>query len=192
MPNFETDQWVASFSPIAPEKLHALGAITLYWNNCEIGLFVLFSFVSGMRWSQAWAVGTELREVSTAKSILALSDASANDEAVKQMVRDTIKLYGVNRVNRNHLIHFTTSGDVNDLQFMKASGPAYSLRPIPSSVEDIRRVAENLKTLSDHLEAVADFFLSRVTTASGARHLPLPQTPSVPELLLKTPRSSPP
>ena len=37
------------------------------------------------------------------------------------------------------------------------------------------------------LERVANFFGSRVTTAAGSRHLPLPQTPPLPDMLFQPP-----
>jgi hypothetical protein len=182
------DPWISEHSPIDAEKLHALGTITFYWNECEIGLYILFSMLSGLDWAKAWAIGNELREVSTASALRALSNLSANDEPVKSMIRETIVLYDRNRINRNTLTHFTVGSGQGDVEFLRVRGPVWLPKPIPNDLADIRRVAENLKGLRDHFGHVANFFLSRrVTATSGDLDPAVPNVPALPDLLMPPP-----
>jgi hypothetical protein len=41
-----SDPWINANSPVDPKKLHALGALTLWWSACETHLLVLFTMVA--------------------------------------------------------------------------------------------------------------------------------------------------
>lgn len=60
---------MAENSPIPPEKLHALGLITLEWNSAEVFLFILFTVVSRLGGGVAWIMVRELGDVTLSTRI---------------------------------------------------------------------------------------------------------------------------
>ena len=55
-----SDQWVATNSPIDAQRLHALGVVIVYWNNCEKELFVLLGEVLGLPLKELWVIAHDL------------------------------------------------------------------------------------------------------------------------------------
>jgi len=56
------DPWVQLNSPLAPDKLHAIGVIAFRWNKCEFGLLVLLADIVGMPRNEVWAMVHDLRD----------------------------------------------------------------------------------------------------------------------------------
>jgi hypothetical protein len=67
------DQWVAANSPIHAERLHALGAVIVHWNDCEKELLLLFGEVLGLPLEQLWAIAYDLGQVAISTKIEALA-----------------------------------------------------------------------------------------------------------------------
>lgn len=178
-------EWMAKHSPINPWKLQALGVITFFWNRCQMALFVMFSGVTKIDANIAFALYQEMGDVSICRRIEEALDIVEHSDDVKSLVRDTLAVYDVNRLNRNQLTHFLPARDDSGrLKFFRQKGPLLDLQPFPDDLKDIRRVAEDVEALSRHLTAVGQYFLTKV---HGAVRRPLPETPPLPERLWKPP-----
>lgn len=182
---FKGDQWVQSNSPVEPEKLHALGLMTLRWNSCELGLKILFAGVTRTTMLMAWAITQGMGDIAICDVVREVISKIPEDEPAREHVLHALEIYDINRINRNQLTHFLPSGSSDGLQFMRAKGPAYNPQPFPSSLADVRRVAEDLAKLSAYLAGLANWFAAR--TYKNYQHPPgpLPEKPPVPDKLWK-------
>jgi hypothetical protein len=104
-----SDEWIATHTYLAPEKLHALGVITVLWNACETHLLVLFMMVAQLQPHTAWIIAHDLGDASLSERIRELAKArneagSLAEDAILAINR-LLKVYDVCRQNRNALTH---------------------------------------------------------------------------------------
>jgi hypothetical protein len=188
-----SDQWVAANSPLDAERLHALGAVILYWNDCEKELFILFGEVLGLPLQELWVIAHDLGDVAIFTKIEALARAKNFSSAFQSAIKNTLAVYNICRQNRNQLVHFWVSGLSHDRQWYRMhrkrkkadyTGP----QPFKSDLADIRRVADDIKTLASHMSA-----LEAAINATGraAPNSPLPNKLALPALLYSPPPQVP-
>jgi hypothetical protein len=192
MPEMRDDKWVAANSPIDAERLHALGAVIVYWTECEKELFLLFGEVLGLPLQELWVIAHDLGNVAISTKIEVLARAKNFSSEIQLAIKNAKAVYDICRQNRNQLVHFWTSG--SDLSggrqlYRKSKKPDWRVpQRFKSDLADIRRVAEDIKALSYHmskLEAAIN------KTGRAAPNSPLPTELALPALLYSPPPQAP-
>lgn len=185
-----TDEWIDKYATLGAQKLHALGMVTFMWNACEYKMFELFYVSTGLGANMAWLLVHDLNSKAVSDRLNAYLDHAFTDPRPIQgeidLIKNAIAAYDVCRQNRNQLTHFWLEHDLEkqEVRMMRLKGPALKLAPIPEGVADIRRVADDLVGLNNHLNNIVAYMRSVI--AEGER-LPLPNTVLAPELLWKSP-----
>jgi hypothetical protein len=181
------DRWISTHSPIEPERLHALGVVTLYWNECEYELFLIFGEVLALPLPQLWALAHDLGDIAISTRIMALARAKKFDEAALSALENALAVYDVCRRNRNQLTHFWAMGGIaggRTLYHRSKKPDDYFPDLFDSKLEDIRRVAEEIMALRDHLFQLEGAINGIGRKAPGA---PWPSKLPVPKLLYEPP-----
>jgi hypothetical protein len=178
------DPWIAEISdPIDAERIHALGVITLFWNHCERNLWFIFNAIFELHPRIGWILAHDLGDVAICERIKERLKLLNNPGAeVDDLILNALEIYDACRINRNTLTHFTVrAADDGTISFVRTKGPVPIQHPLPSSLEDIRRVATETKILSQYL-----WHLYRALGGDGSEEkIPLPPKLAVPELLWK-------
>jgi hypothetical protein len=190
------DPWIAEHSYIDPERLHALGVITLWWNHCERNLFFLFCFVMGCTPRVGWILAHDLGDVSISTKIKEMLKLRPIAPDMDELLLCCLQVYDVCRINRNSLTHFTASvpnpqadaATIAAAPFVRMKGPSPEASPLPSSLKDVRRVALEVHYLSVYLWKTHKALLAR----REGKPTELPPLIAVPELLWKPPRQTAP
>jgi hypothetical protein len=175
MSELDRDRWILAHSPIEAKKLHAIGYISLRWNTCELWLRVLLACVIGEDFAKIWTENHDSRTSDIAKKIRNVVSKSRNSAAVKEAMIYALDLYDINRLNRNQFTHFVVSGTKNGLELRNNKNSSwdqiFKLPAIRAELADIRRVAEEIDTMSCHLAGLFNCFSAGV----------LVQEPSLPD-----------
>src|SRR5262245_28212633 len=187
---FNSDQWIATNSPIDAQRLHALGAVIVHWNDCEKQLFILFGEMLGLPLKEVWVIAHDLGNIAICTKIKALARAKNFSSAFQSAIENTLEVYDICLQNRNQLVHFWTSGLSGDRQLYRKSKKADYTTPelFKSDLADIRRVAEDIKALAyqmSGLEAAIN------TTGRGPPNSPLPSKLALPARLYSPPPQAP-
>jgi hypothetical protein len=190
------DPWIAEHSIIDPERLHALGMITLWWNHCERNLFFLFCIVMGCSPRVGWILAHDLGDISISTKIKEMLKLRPPDSDADALLRCCLQVYDVCRQNRNSLTHFTASVPSRDADaatltaasFVRIKGPSPEASPLPSSLNDIRRVAIEVHYLAVYLWKIYKALVAR----GEGKPATLPPLIAAPELLWKPPQSTAP
>jgi hypothetical protein len=189
----DRDRWILAHSPIEAKKLHAIGFITLKWNACELGLRVLLACVTGKGFAETWAGHHDLGNKEIAKKIKSAVKGSHNSPAVKEAMIYALELYDINRLNRNQFTHFVASAAKNGLELRNNKNPSWNkifkLPAIRAELADIRRVAEEIDTMSNHFAGLINYFSARLYGGLLAQEPPLPDKPPRPQRLWVPPQA---
>jgi hypothetical protein len=182
------DPWIAANSVIDPERLHALGMITLWWNHCERNLFHIFHLVFGLRPRVAWIIAHDMGDISMCEKIKEMLKIRPPEDDVLTVLTSYLKAHDACRINRNTLTHFTGSlpsaqHNPSQVVFVRMKGPVPEQNPLPSSLEDIRRVAHETHTFAMYSWKLYKALVERYEGKQAT--LPPPIVP--PELLWKPP-----
>lgn len=152
---FEDDPWISTTSPIGPKRLHALGLVTLRWNVCEYSLFHVFCETMRLPDNECWALAHNLGDVSLSERIAAIARIRKLPAAVQTRTSDVLAFYDICRQNRNFLAHalFSDHSEPGSATLTRRSKKIDEMaaEPFSSSLEDIRRVANDLSDLHSHL-----------------------------------------
>jgi hypothetical protein len=183
----DRDRWILAHSPIEAKKLHAIGFITLRWNACELGLRVLLACVTGRGFAETWADHHDFGNKEIAKKIERAVKGSRNSPAAKEAMIYALQLYDINRLNRNQFTHFLASGTKSGLELRNNKNPSwdkiFKLPAIRAELADIRRVAEEIDTMSNHFAGLFNYFSARFYGGLLAQEPPLPDKPPRPQRL---------
>jgi hypothetical protein len=192
------DPWIAEYSLIDPERLHALGVITLSWNHCERDLFFIFCAVMGCTPRVGWILAHDLGDISISTKITEMLKLRPIDKDVDDLLRNALKVYDACRQNRNSLTHFTATiskddptpdeAKIKSAAFVRMKGLSPIASALPSSLADIRRVAIEIHFLAVYLWKIYQALLLR----AAGRPAKLPPLVAVPDLLWKPPPQTPP
>jgi hypothetical protein len=183
------DPWIAEHSTIDPERLHALGMITLWWNHCERNLLLIFCHIFGFTQRIGWIVGNDMGGISISNKISELLNFANLEKDIEDVIRNYLRVHDVCGKNRNTITHFTASMpkdklfDVSSVAFVRMKGDDGKKAYIPSSLEDIRRIAEEIKVPLLHSWRIYKLLLSY----QQGKSLELPPLVSLPEMLVKPP-----
>jgi hypothetical protein len=181
------DPWIAEHSYIDPERLHALGMITLWWNLCERNLFFLFCNVMGCSPRIGWLLAHDLGDLQISMRIREMLKLRPHSADVDELLQNVLKVYDVCRQNRNSLTHFTpniSSADPTEIKsatFVRMKGPSPEPSPLPSALTDIRQVAIEVHYLASYLWRIHKALSAR----SKGQQAGLPPLVAVPDLLWK-------
>jgi hypothetical protein len=183
------DPWIKRHSMIDPERLHALGIITQQWNHCERNLWLIFSVVFSLHRRVAWIIGHDIGDISLCEKIKEMIKVVQPNPEVATVLGAYLKVYDACRVNRNTLTHFTsatnptTPDDLMNAVFLRRKGPSGQPNELPSTLTDVRRVAEEVQALTIYSWKLYKALLAR----SEGKQAELPPTIVPPDLLWKPP-----
>jgi hypothetical protein len=187
------DPWIAKHSAPEPEKMDALGYIIMLWNSCEHKLWILLTWIARIPVSISYTLlhsTSDVTMMNQIRDVTKLSDLSSEHVT---LIEHTLDYYDVCRLNRNQLCHFSIAegqpADDERIRFLRRKGPdLLASEPFLDSLEDIRRVADEVETLSHFL---TDLTLSIDSSRYGPQR-PLPEKPPLPKRLwTPPPRNSP-
>lgn len=163
-------------SALGYQRLHALGVITQRWNRAEQWLFTIFCDVSGYDEAEAWALVYDLGTSAISDRIRSLLKLR-NFDAEAPLIENALEVFHVCRQNRNTVTHAWTRGVANDgsPSLARKSRKADNLDadPFPSSVEDLRRVADEIESLNNRLWLLSCFSEDGQPPSSLKKH-PVP------------------
>jgi hypothetical protein len=151
----EADTWMlenskTGHSEIGYQRLHALGVISLRWNQAEQWLFSMFCDVTGYNEAEAWALAFDLGSESIARKIRAFVDLRGFSTE-KPLIENTLEVFGICRQNRNAVVHAWTRGVSAEGQIglaKKSRKMPLEAEPLPSTLDDLRRVADEIESLN--------------------------------------------
>jgi hypothetical protein len=181
------DEWIASRYPKIPEKLHALGVVSVAWNEAENWLFWLFSTIVGLPVAESWVLGHELGDVAISERIRALVRLKKVPEKTIEIIENALEFYDICRTNRNQLTHFVVVNYPDDMILKRRSKKPniYDSSPFDNSLEDIRRVADEIMWIQRRLWVI----VVKIGDGAGlATAGPWPSTLPLPDLLWKPPQ----
>ena len=187
----DDDPWIVAkkLNGIEPAKLHALGVVTLNWNLCETALFWLFSDISGLPLEQSWVHAHDLGDIALIERIKALVKIKSFHPDTESAITNTLDVYDICRRNRNQLTHFEVVGIFERTSIARRSKKPDSPQSetFPNDLEDIRRVADDIKRLHTQLWLMTVVMEQHPPTEPA----PWPPTLTEPELLWKPPQQVP-
>jgi hypothetical protein len=183
------DVWINKFTPIEPAKIHALGMITFMWNACEYKLFELFSLAFGLSQQAAWLLVHDLGDLAISDRIYTFTNwASETDETrnAAEIIQNALKAYDHCRQNRNQFTHFTMQHDLENQTLTllrQKKGPVLERVPFPNDLADMRRVAEEIIGMNNHLHEINQCLMTR----NSPQPAPWPNKVAPPALLSTPP-----
>ncbi|MER8995927.1 hypothetical protein [Mesorhizobium sp. M0678] len=152
--DMNSDPWIAENSPLSPERLHAIGVITLRWNQCEFWLFLLFCKVSGIADKEAWALVYDLGDVAICTRIKAILASRSFHTDGTALILNALDAYDINRQNRNTVAHAWMVGKFDGEYILaRRSKKADAIDPLAfkSDLTTLRRVAHEIWLLDTNL-----------------------------------------
>ena len=93
------DPWVAKYSIIDPERVHALGVISLLWNYCERNLLFIFRHVLGIEGRRGWIVAHDMGDVSMCEKTREALNWSCYDDVWREVISSYLRCYDVSCQN---------------------------------------------------------------------------------------------
>ena len=190
MDEFHDDDWIQDNFPAEIRRLHALGVIHVYWNQCENALFWLFAAVAKLPEMEAWAIAHDLGDIAICTRIAALLRVKGRPEAAQYAIGNVLAVYDVCRQNRNQLTHFGVAQFADNFTIGRKSKKPDSRKPgmFPSSIEHVRRVVDEIKALEERM-----WFLTACQESfDNSGQAPWPAKLPLPEMLWKPPPPTPP
>lgn len=187
-----TDNWIAEHSPIAAEKLHALGVVNFHWNSADIALKLLglrFGYGGKSSFDANWATVHDAKDVTLCDTIRTNVAARQMAQPIKDAVLYALHIYDINRQNRNQLSHFMPHGLAGS-DLANFDGPEFRPKPFPDSTKDIRRVADEIVDLVRYLSDLLNYFPASLQALLRGAQIPLPTIPPEPKKLWNNPRAN--
>ena len=87
------DPWIKANSPLSPERLHAIGLISLRWNECEFWHFQLFRTISKLPQQEAWALVFDLGDESISIRIKTFMGIRGHKEPGAGLIENVLNYY---------------------------------------------------------------------------------------------------
>jgi hypothetical protein len=175
-PDLSIDEWMTANSELGHKRLHALGVITQRWNRAERWLFTIFCDVSGYDEAEAWALVYNSSTPAISERIRSLLKIR-NYATEAPLIENALEVFNVCRQNRNSVTHAWTRGLSPDGQLALASkskkADNLDADPFPSSLDDLRRVADEIESLNTRLWLLSCFAEDAQPTESLEK-LPMP------------------
>lgn len=191
MSDWNQDPWIVSNSMLTPEKLHALGVLTLKWSVCEYWTGAIFSDVLGVSERVAVTITHDLGDIAMWNKIVNLAEARGLAPQIIEELKHASKVYDICRSNRNQFVHAATimkrNQDGSLLSLGRKKGPTLNVPELGGDLEHLRRVCDDLTALNRYL---SDLCLGVARPQKST--WPLPGRPSLPEFVWKPPPQNPP
>lgn len=174
-----SDAWVSANSLITPERAHAVGLITLYWNFCEAGVRSLLVKYSGMNDVDGARFTFGMKTEAMATRIRSFLSYKEQDPAVVDRIECGLKAVDICRVNRNAIAHswINFKGDKLFIEKVRTH-PVTEVYDF--NVTDLRRVADEIFSTGHYLMFVALYISSR---QDPMWRQSLPEKPALPQRL---------
>jgi hypothetical protein len=203
------DPWIMANSEIDPQRLHALGAISFRWNMSEQILFGLFWQLLNCPEREARILGHELGPIALMTRIRVLASTRLEDDPkLIAAIANALDGYEICRQNRNQLTHFDVQialceERLSGFNLVRRSRKPDTIpvrMPFPDSINDLRRVAKDIRRLNVQLKIIVDgvFIKNKPDPDAFAKEWPeralrvsLLKILPVPELLWKPPPQAP-
>jgi hypothetical protein len=180
------DPWIAKNSPLSADRLHAIGVVTVRWNDCELWLLLLLCSVSKIPRRDIWAMAHDLGDIAMCTRVKTFTVFRGYRDHGRALIENVLAVYDLCRQNRNSIVHAWTrfSGPNPPLarKSKKADNPEPS--PFPSDLSDIRRVAEDIEELRARLWLLC----CMIDDGELAKPLTSPEKLLLPGLLWTSPR----
>lgn len=182
------DSWIAAVTKATgfePDRFHALGVVNYRWQQAEHILRFFTIFLADIEITKARAIVHDIGDIALSNSIHELLRQNKTlSKDFREATVYALKIYDINRINRNQLSHFLPMPAGSTVTLRRMKGPRFNPQTIQASVEDIRRVADDIVILTKFLRG-----LSHILSALNVQHPPpaLPDKPPLPEMLWKPP-----
>jgi hypothetical protein len=188
------DKWIRTNSEIDAQKLHALGVVTFRWNVCENKLLSLFWTLLDLPPEETQVILHDLSMVEVMRRVKALASIKLKENReLVAAIENGLRVFDSCRINRNQLTHFTfvlaRDNDTGPYRLALARmsrKPEYRERvPFPDSINDIRRVARDIRRLNAFLRDVERRAAAKIRPSRQIKleDWPLPKPLPLPELL---------
>jgi hypothetical protein len=196
MTDADTDQWpLPNYPTVGPKHAHAMGVISLNFNNLEFAFFRLFGHHferTKMPLAMTWGLHSQLqdsRRPATLKQIFSTAEA---DEAVREHVEHAVSMFFICRDNRNWLFHSRMSHQpVGEMRLTKTVREDWSkVNVLDVTVSDLRRIADEMYVCWEYVFEIWSYLQRRdlkdelpafwVATSPTT----LPQKPALPRSLV--------
>jgi len=92
---FVDDPWIEKNSIIDPERLRALGVITVFWNHSERMLFFLFCFVCKFTPKFGWVLAHDLGDILFSERITEILKLRPVNDDEEVLVLNALKIYEI-------------------------------------------------------------------------------------------------
>jgi hypothetical protein len=186
------DPWIVEAtkkSGFDPERFHALGVVNFRWQSAERSLCHILTSLANLDTYTGWAIVHDMGDIYISNTIQELLNLAPTLSASSvEDMKYALKLYDVNRINRNQLTHFQTFAAGGTVELMRMKGPRFDLHNINASLGEIRRVADDILTLKTFLHrasAPIEWQLRKLRNPAsdpGAQP-PSPDRPALPKTL---------
>lgn len=162
------DPWVAKHSMVDPTKLHAIGVVAISWNAVEtIWELLLWELTdvppeTGQRLTRGMGIMTLIQN--------AVEITERKGFGTHQSLKDAAQYTTICNTNRNGLVHAQVfSAGLTTGRSKKAT---LLRQPIDDDIKTIRKVAEDVIRLRNHLLKVLWYLVD--TRSSNPKNLSLP------------------
>lgn len=184
------DPWIEDHSTLSPAQLHALGALTFSWNACEAWIYDTFGEALGVSPAIARIVSHDLGDITILTKTVELARAREFPDDLIEDLLHASKLYDRCRGNRNTFVHAGAAAmprqarDEDNLTMTRTKGSSRLSPAIPDTLEDLRRVAEDISTLNGFLQRV---FFRAAKANQGQPTRPSRERPPLPASIWSPP-----
>jgi hypothetical protein len=192
---FEDDPWVKENSGLGIARLHALGNVAINWNRCERRVEEIFEYLLSAGPDVSRIISHDLGAKTIWVKIFDLAKYRGLREDEQAALKHASALSDINRGNRNLIVHAdilpnSSYKDADDiLKLIRRHGPTTRYRDIECSVEDIRKVSDDIKNLHEYIR---DILISIMVRKMGRHGQPLPDKPPLPvSMVLPDPAQAP-
>jgi len=162
------------------------------YNLAESSLFFLFCQVSRLPGRLARILAHDLQSPAICQRINEITSIDGlSAPETKEFIQHATALFDANRTNRNQLTHFLPTLGTDGVELRRNKGPRLERDVIPSSLDDIRRVADDIRRMNGYLVELGSW-LSKFNSGRSLDDdedatTPLPEKPAIPERLWKPP-----
>jgi hypothetical protein len=178
------DAWIKANSDIEAQKLHMLGVVTFRWNLCEQKLLAIFANLLERGIGETHILAHQVGNVGLMNRIRLLAKVRVTDDnSLVATINNALDVCDICRQNRNQLTHFNLvlasrknrprSGFT--LARRNRSPEFRKSEPFPDTVQDIRRVARDIRRLNVQLYKIERRLFKRFNSTASLLTAPPPK-----------------
>ena len=189
--DWTADPWVQSHSIVTPEKLHALGYLTLSWNTCEYCSHATLAATLNISYPISRILSHDLGNVRIWAKIVQAAKMKNLPEAVQEELAYASKCYDRCRNNRNSFVHAGLGGsggeDGSILNLIRTKGHALRGEPLQDDLCTLRRVGEEIESITRYVSGLCLWIELCLNRQRNGKRRTLPDRPPLPEFVWKPP-----